>query len=478
MGLKMEQALSTGQKALQINLDLKKFGTFAEIGAGQEVARWFFHVGRAAGTVAKSISAYDMAVSDSLYGKTDRYVSRTRLEAMLSTEFEQLTKRQAGRAPAHDALFVFADTVATRSVSRHRPGQGWMGVRFQDQPGEAPSEIIIHVELGDAESAVEQEALGILGVNLIHGAFYCNRDPKVVIDRLMDGLSRRRAEIDMIRFSGPAFAAVDNRLMSLQLVENAWTDAALFTAQGEVIQPSEVLYGKSVLIERGSFRPISNVTLDMLLRAQKQLASQGPAGGQPPVLLLEMTLNNLSTEKRIDHEDFLARVDLLGALGMTVMVSNHTRFDEVTSYLRKSTGNCIAMAIGIPTLREVFLEQYYSDLPGGLLEGMGRLFQGDVRLLVYPTRETADGPVETAEALEVDPEQRTLYQYLRERGRIEAIREYDSTQLEIRPQEALTKLQAGDSSWETMVPPEVAKLIRERDLFRGAGEPLQTEPRQ
>jgi hypothetical protein len=468
MGLKMEQALSTGQKALEINLDLKKFGTFAEIGAGQEVARWFFHVGRAAGTVAKSISAYDMAVSDSLYGKTDRYVSRARLEAMLATEFVALQKRQAGRAPQHDALFVFADTVTTRSASQHRLGQGWLGVRFQNHPGEEASEIIIHAALNDSESVLEQEALGILGVNLIHGAFYCECEPKVVIGSLMDGLSRSRIEVDMIRFSGPAFAKVDNRLMSLQLVESQLTDAALFTAAGEVVQPSEVLYGKPVLIERGSFCPITNLTLDMLVQAQKQLAAEAP------VLVLEMTLNNLSTERRVDPQDFLSRVDLLGALGMTVMVSNHTRFDEVTSYLRKSTQNCIAMAVGIPTLREIFMEEYYADLPGGILEGMGRLFQGNVKLLVYPTRESADGPVETVESLDVDPRQRSLYQYVLDRGGIEAIQQFDSTQLHIRPQEVLSKLQSGDPAWETMVPPEVAKLIRERHLFHDVkcgGEP-------
>jgi len=466
MGLKMEQVLSTAQKALQINLDLKKFGTFAEIGAGQEVARWFFHVGRAAGTVAKSISAYDMAVSDSLYGKTDRYVSRARLEAMLATEFVALQKRQAGRAPQHDALFVFADTVATRSVSQHRLGQGWLGIRFQNHPGEEPSEIIIHAAINDSESVLEQEALGILGVNLIYGAFYCDCEPKVVIGSLMDGLNRRRAEIDMIRFSGPAFSKVDNRLMSLQLVESQLTDAALFTAAGDVVQPSEVLYGKPVLIERGSFYPITKLTLDMLLQAQKQLAAQGATGGQPPVLVMEMTLNNLSTTRQVDPKDFLARVDLLGALGMMVMVSNHTRFDEVTSYLRKATQNCIAMAVGIPTLREIFMEEYYADLPGGILEGMGRLFQGNVKLLVYPTRETADGPVETVESVDIDPRQRSLYQYLLDRGGIVAIEEFDSTQLHIRPQEVLSKLQSGDPSWETMVPPEVAKLIRERNLFQ------------
>jgi hypothetical protein len=206
--------------------------------------------------------------------------------------------------------------------------------------------------------------------------------------------------------------------------------------------------------------------LDMLLQAQKQLAAKGATGGQAPVLVLEMTLNNLSTTRQVDPQDFLARVDLLGVLGMTVMVSNHTRFDEVTSYLRKSTGNCIAMAVGLPTLREIFMEEYYADLPGGILEGMGRLFQGNVKLLVYPTRESADGPVETVESLDVDPRLRSLYQYLLDRGGILAIQEFDSAQLHIRPQEVLSKLQSGDPAWETMVPPEVARLIRERNLFR------------
>src|ERR1044071_1537254 len=318
----MEQTLSTGQKALEINVDLKKFGTFAEIGAGQEVARWFFHVGKAAGTVAKSISAYDMAVSDSLYGATDRYVSRTRLEAMLTTEFAQLQTRRSARTLDH-ALFVFADTVATQSLTHHKRGQGWMGIRFQNQPGEEASDIIIHAEMLDAETVQEQEALGILGVNLIYAAFYCNRDPRLVINSLMEGLSRRRIDVDMIKFSGPAFAGVDNRLMSLQLVESELTDAALFTAGGEVVQTSEVLYGRPVLIERGSFRPITNVTLDMLVRAQKQIQLQGPPQGESPVVVMEMTLNNLITEQKIDHQDFLARVDLLGALGKTVMVSNY-----------------------------------------------------------------------------------------------------------------------------------------------------------
>jgi hypothetical protein len=347
-----------------------------------------------------------------------------------------------------------------------------MGIRFQNQPGEEASDIIIHAEMLDGETVQEQEALGILGVNLIYAAFYCNHEAKLVINSLMDGLSRRRVDVDMIKFSGPAFAGIDNRLMSLQLVESELTDAALFTAEGEVVQTSEVLYGRPVLIERGSFRPITNVTLDMLVRAQKQIESQG----QPPVVVMEMTLNNLITEQKIDHQDFLARVDLLGALGKTVMVSNYNRFDGVTAYLRKSTQSWIAMVMGVPTLREIFEEMYYTDLPGGILEGLGRLFQGNVKLFIYPTRETAAAEVDTADLLDVQPRQRSLYKYLMENGFIEAIQDFDPDQLHITPKGVLARLQSGDPSWQTMVPSEIARLIQERGLFKNEGQPTSAGP--
>jgi len=459
----MEHTLGTPQKALQINIDLKKFGTFAEIGAGQEVARWFFQAGRASGTVAKSISAYDMAISDDLYGAVGHYVSRERLESMLSHEFDQLLRRQPAKPSQPKALFVFADTVATQSHTHG--GQGWMGVRFQETPGGETSEILIHFALSDPETVHEQEAVGILGVNLIHAAFYFNHDSKLCANSLMDGLSRRRVEVDMIKFSGPVFASVDNRLMSLQLVENALTDAAMFTAAGEVVQPSEVLYGKRVLIERGSFRPVTNVTLDMLVRAEHQLQEDHPADGEERVALMEMTLNNLMSAATIDHQDFLDRVDLLGALGKTVMISNYTRFDAVTSYLRKSTQNWIAMVMGVPTLSEIFDEKYYTDLPGGILQGLGTLFAGKVELLIYPTRISTDGQLSTADSLEIPDGQKRLYEHLREKGSIGAIREFDEAQLHVAPGEVLQKLQAGDPAWRYMVPPQVADLITQRKLF-------------
>ena len=463
----MDHILSTPQKALQINIDLKKFGTFAEIGAGQEVARWFFHVGRAAGTVAKSISAYDMAISDDLYGAVGHYVSRERLQAMLTREFEQLRNRKPTKASPPKALFVFADTVTTQSHTHG--GQGWMGIRFQNDPGGETSEILIHFAMSDPETVNEQEAAGILGVNLIHAAFYYNHDPKLCVNSLMDGLSRRRIEVDMIKFSGPVFATVDNRLMSLQLVESSLTDAALFTAAGEVVQPSEVLYGKRVLIERGSFRPITNVTLDMLSRAEQQLSPLLP--GEERVVLMEMTLNNLMSTvpgQTIDHQDFLSRVDLLGALGKTVMISNYTRFDAVTGYLRRATTNWIAMVMGVPTLNEIFDEKYYADIPGGILQGLGALFQGRVKLMIYPTKDSADGPLSTADSLVVPAEQKKLYEYLRENGSIEAIREFEQAQLHISPGDVLRRLQAGDATWRELVPAQVADLIVQRGLFGNA----------
>ncbi|HYO81821.1 MAG TPA: TonB-dependent receptor, partial [Bryobacteraceae bacterium] len=460
----MEQTLSTPQKALQLNLDAQKFGTFAEIGAGQEVARWFFHVGRASGTVAKTISAYDMAISDDLYGPTNRFVSRARLESMLTREFDQLLQRLPHReSDVPKALFVFADTVTTQS--RTRGGHGWMGVRFQDVPGGETSDIIIHFAMSDPETVRQQESAGILGVNLIHAALYSHPDPRAVLNSLMDGLTRRRIEVDMIKFSGPVFRGVDNRLMSLHLVEHALTDAAMFTASGEVVQPSEVLYGRGVLIERGSFRPVTNVTVDMLSRAERQQEEDHPESADEPVVLMEMTLHNLMSEKIIDPQDFLDRADLLGALGKTVMISNFTRFDRVTEFLRKSTQTSIAMVMGVPTLNEIFDEKYYVELPGGVLEGFGRLFQGPVRLLVYPTKDSSTGEILSMDSISVGAHQRKLLEWLCENGSIEPIRDYDPAQLHITPAEVLRLLQAGDPAWRGMVPAPVADLISRRRLF-------------
>src|SRR5580658_838328 len=449
-------------KALKINLDARKYGTFAEIGAGQEVARWFFHAGKAAGTIAKTISAYDMAISDGIYGPAQHYVSRQRLEAMLDHEFQRLTQRLGPARGDRTSFFAFADTSATQTHSRRPAGHSWLGVRFQTEPRGEPSEIILHVEMLDPVTVAQQEALGLAGVNLIYGAFYYADDPTHLIASLMEDLNRRRIDVDMIKFSGPAFPQVDNRLMSLQLVEQGLTDAAMFTADGEVVQPAEVLYNKPVMIGRGSFRPVTNVGLEILDRAVRQLQQDSP-DAHDLVAVMEMTLNNLMSEQTIDHQDFLARVDILGLLGKMVLVSNYTRFDLVTSYLRHHTQNWIGMAMGIPTLREIFEEKYYTDLDGGILEGLGRLFQGHVKLLVYPT--TDAGGLTTSDGLEVKPELKHLYRHLVENSYIESIHEFDAGELHFTPGAVLAGIQSGDPGWEKLVPAQAVAMIKEKGLF-------------
>src|SRR5712675_1185113 len=301
----MSPKLDTNHKAEQINVDAKRYGTFAEIGAGQEVARWFFRAGGAAGTVAKTISAYDMAVSDAIYGPTERYVSRRRLQSMLEHEYQLLLERLDGKRGDKTAFFAFANTVATRKEE----GNGWMGIRFQAESGADPSEILIHLRMLDKENVRQQEALGIIGVNLIHGTFYSWQQPEVLIRSLLDDLTWERVEVDMIRFSGPAFARLDNRLMALQLVRQGLTEAAMFTAKGEAVQWAEVLYKKPVMVERGGFRPVTNATLDVLDRALEQFVQDPDLNGETPVVLMEMTLRHLTTGDNIDAADFLQRAD-------------------------------------------------------------------------------------------------------------------------------------------------------------------------
>jgi hypothetical protein len=457
--------IDTNQKALQINLDAKKYGAFAEIGAGQEVARCFFHVGGASGTVAKTISAYDMRVSDAIYGPSDRYVSRKRLQSMLEYEFRLLLERLDANRGDKTTFFVFADTVAMHNVARHEDGHGWMGIRFQSEPKCEPSEIIIHVRMLDKENPREQEALGIIGVNLIHGAFYHHSDPEALICSLMDNLTHERIEVDMIKFTGPCFAKVDNRLMSLQLVQQGLTDAAMFTADGEVAQPSDVLYKKNVLIERGSFRPITNTTLDMLERAQEQFMAEPELQGETPVVLMEMTLRNLLSAGTLDHGDFLARVDILRALGKTVVISNHARYYKLVAFVARYTNKSIGIALGVPSLKEIFDEKFYTDLEGGLLEALGRLFKNNVKLYVYPWKDPVIGKVSTAENLVVAPHLRHLYAHLVENRFLVSIEKHNVEYLPIFSRDVLARIQTYDPSWENMVPPPIVEIIKRDNLF-------------
>ena len=457
------------QKALEVNLDANTYGTFAEIGAGQEVARWFFRVGGAAGTVAKTISAYDMTVSDAIYGPAERYVTRQRLQAMFDHEYGLLLERLHARRGAQTRFFVFADTVKARGYKTTGEAHGWMGLRFQTAPLSEPSEIIIHVRLLDRENVQQQEALGIVGVNVIHGGLYRYEDPVAVIRSLREGLASERIEVDMVKFSGPAFPQVDNRLMSLELVRHGLSDAAMFTADGEVVQAAEVLYKKPILVERGRFRPITNVTLDMLECARAQFVQEPQVAGEPIVVLLEMTLNNLSETGDIENRDFLDRVDLLGTLGQTVLISQYAEFHRLATYLFRYTKKMIGLVMGVPTLRKLFEEKYYTDLEGGILESFGRMFQNNLKIYAYPTRDPVNGALITADNLVVAPNLRHLYAHLLENRHLESLRGFDPTCLPIASTEVLAKLRSGDASWEKDVPPSVAALIKQRRLFGYAG---------
>jgi hypothetical protein len=461
--------LGTDRKALQINLDADKYGTFAEIGAGQEVARWFFRVGGAAGTVAKTISAYDMEVSDAMYGPAERYVSRQRLQAMLQYEFRLLLERLDRTRGDKSAFFVFADTVATRSFSRQETGRGWMGIRFQTRPREEPSQIIIHVRLLDKETDRQQEVLGVMGVNLIHGAFYLQQQPDQLIHSLLDNLTWERIEVDMIHFAGPAFAGVDNRLMALQLVEQDLTEAAMFTAEDETVQWNDVLHKKPVFVQRGSFRPVTKATLDVLARGLEQFLREPEMKGQTPVVLMEMTLRHITAGNAIDHHDFLQRADMLRALGRNVFISNFRRFHRLAAYLGRYTDRPIGLALGASNLGEVFDESFYNESEGGLLGGLGQLFKNPGRLYIYPKLDFATGQIIALDNFPVAPHLLHLYAYLTENHFIQGITQFNRDFLRIRSRDVLDKIAAGDTSWEELVPPVIAEVIKREKLFGWRG---------
>jgi len=393
---------------------------------------------------------------------------------MLDHEYGLLIERLDGQRGARTKFFVFANTVATRSYSRKQDGHGWLGIRFQNEPQHPPSDITMHVRLTDDEAEQQQEALGLVGVNLVYGALHAHQDPSGLIRSLLDNLTTARVEIDMVDFSGPAFAGLDNRLMSLELVQAGLTHAAMFTADGRVVQPSDVLYKKCILIERGSFRPATRVTVDMLASAQAQFVQEQGANGCDLEVLFEMTLNNLREGQSgsIDHQDFLERADALATLGKTVLISNYGEYHRLAAYLHQHTRQLIGIVMGVPTLRELFNEKYYADLDGGILESFGRLFKNDLKVYVYPQQDANSGSLVSAGNLRVDPHLRHLYAYLVENQLIEGIRGFDPTCLPIYSRDVLARLRRGDASWETMTPPAVAELVKRRRLF-GYVEPGQ-----
>ena len=444
---------TTYDKALELNLDPLVYGTFAEIGAGQETANCFFRASGSAGLVAKTISAYDMTMSDAIYGRTERYVSAARLESMLDHEYEILLERLAPKRGRESTFFSFCNTVRARGWKDQGECHGWLGLRFQMKPGDPPSDIILHVRLLDIRSTDQMDALGIVGVNLIHSAFRHRGHLKKFVESLLDNLAPGRVEVDLLKFTGHGYGFFDNRLCALQLVESGLTDATMFLPDGEVVQPAEALYGKPVLLLRGSFAPVMKVHLEMLEQARQGFGqSLDDKDRFSAIELCEMSMQNLLHGRSVDPADFLDRADALQALGKTVLLSRCAEFHRLTAFLHRYTKKPIGIVLSIGLLNELFKSKWSENLAGGLLESFGRLFKQGVTLYVFPWKNRRSGERVTAENFRAPDDCTHLYQHFIVNHRILGIPCTDEQLLTSTARDVCEMIHAGESRWQQLVP--------------------------
>jgi len=450
----------TLEKALRINLDEKKYGTIVEIGAGQEVARQFFKTGAAAGTIAKTMSAYDMKFSDAIYGvqSDGRYVSKSRVRAMLEKEFSLILERVGKSRSRTTRYFSYAATAAAKSYKKDNECHAWCGIRLQMYPGAEPSDIVVHIRLRDGDAGRQQEALGVFGVNLIYGAYYYFENAKEIIDSLTDNLDTGRIEIDSIEFHGPFFEDIDNRTINLYLIRSWKTRAVMFRPDGSVVIPADMLYKKNVLTIRGSFRPVTRLNVDMIEQGLKRFAELDGVTLDNSVALAEISLNDLQgNDLMVSEDDLIARVCLLNSLGYSVMISDHTRYFSLRAYFRQFTKLQIGIVVGISNIRQIFDE-------GGILEGFGKLFPDNTRLLVYPEIDQAGEYVDYS-SVDLPANLRFLYQHLLENNFIYGIESSDRELFKIFSRNILKQLTNGRGSWEQCLPEGVAEEIIENRFF-------------
>ncbi len=459
----------SNHKALFINLEKGIYGSFAEIGGGQEVARCFFQSGGASGTIARTISAYDMAFSDYLYGKSPsgRYVSEERLKQMLDKEYDSLVELLKERG--HETrFFAFANTVETINYNKDNEAHGWLGVRFQLSPESLPNDVILHVRLLERDAIYQQQTLGVLGVNLIYACYYNHQYPNSFLKSLMEGLSTDRLEIDMVQMRGPGLDYVDNRLLAVQLVKNGMTPVALFDRHGMVQQPADLLYKKNIMVLRGSFRPITYAGFDMLKAGFSLFKNEVGYHKEKKntAVFCEITLANLIEKGAFDERDFLDRVDILCGMGQNVMISNFQEFYKLAAWFSRFKLFNIRMVIGALTLRKVIDKKYYTHLRGGILEAFGKLFPKNLKVYVYPGKEMAEeDQVTTLDNIHVDEEIKFLFQHLLENRMLINIPDYNKKVLPCFSHQVLHKIQHKDDSWETMVPKYVSAFIKTKKLF-------------
>ncbi len=460
-----DMVLSAAQKALRTNLNPNIYGSFAEIGAGQETVRHFFRAGGASGTIAKAMSAYDKEFSDAIYGQeaAGRYVTENRLRKMLNHEYQLLHERINRETSPDKCFFAFANTVATINFAKTFKGHGWLGVRYQTRPDREANEVIVHVRLHEDNPKYQQETIGAMGVNLIYAAYNLYEEPKSFLLSLYDGIDRTAIEVDLINFSGPDFDHIDNRLMSLQLIKNGFTDAVIFGPEGKNLLPAELLYKKNVLAMRGSFRPVTKVNMDMIKKGYKQFIKSKSVQKDDVVVLFEITLNNLLADGTLDEQDFLDRADILCSIGQTVLISNYQEYYRLVDYFAGFTKKRIGLIMGIPSLQEIFDEKYYEHLTGGILEAMGRLFSKSLVIYAYPFR--GETSVNTVRDIVVNDLFKNIFDYLKQARRVRDIEDFDPDILSIWSREVLRKIRTGETGWEDSLPTYVDKIIKEKGLF-------------
>ncbi len=461
-----EEIPSLKTKALRINLNENIYGTFAEIGAGQETVRHFFRAGGGSGTIAKAMSAYDKDFSDAIYGMEDdgRYVTEARLRKMLVHEINLIEERITRDKHPNKMFFAFANTVTTIDFAKQYKGHGWVGIKFQIEPDQDYNDIVLHLRFRENDARLQQETLGILGTNLIYGAYYKHHEPKKLLRYLYDHLDKDQIEIDTINFSGPAFKDVDNRLMSLQLVKNSMTDAVMFAPDGNNVLPARVLYKKNILALRGSFRPVTKVNIDMFQKSYEMFVKESKVDVDNTQVVFEITLSNLRAEGEIDEQDFMDRAKLLCSLGHTVLISNFQEYYKLVEYFSQYSKNRMGLAMGVNNLVDIFDEKYYRHLSGGILEAFGKLFFKDLRVYLYPM-ENEDGTITNSENLKVHPRMKELYKFFKYNGKVVDITDYDHSILSIFSRTVLKAISEGQPGWESMLPEGVAKIIKEKSLF-------------
>ncbi|MFL2620511.1 MAG: TonB-dependent receptor [Flavobacteriaceae bacterium] len=454
------------QKALRINLNENIYGTFAEIGAGQETVRQFFRVGGASGTIAKAISAYDKSFSDDIYGIEDdkRYVTQNRLRKMLKHETNLIEKRIKRNNQPNKMFFCFANTVATVDFAKKYNGHGWVGIRFQINPKEKYNEIILHVRFKENTARQQQETLGTLGTNLIYSAFYHFNTPKKIIKYLYDHLDKDQIEIDTINFSGPIFNEVDNRILSLELVKNDMTEAVMFGPDGNNLLPAAALHKKNILALRGRFRPVTKVNEEMYENSLKMFLNERHVDKKDTIVIFEITLADLTSDGEIDEKDFMDRAKLLGSLGETVLISNYKEYYRLVEYFSLYTKKKIGLCMGVNNLIQIFDPKYYTHLSGGILEAFGKLFFKSLKVYLYPVL-SEKNEIINSDNLKVHPRMKELYKFFKFNGKVVDVINFKKDSLKIYSHEVLKKIKDNSDGWEKLLPKAVASKIKKFKLF-------------